>query len=163
MKSMRCKFAQWSYLTEIGIPGVPDHGVHLLSTLPEPPPYFVHVLVYGTRPSQFDLALPHGHPPSDRLVAAQHPPACGPDQTRALGRSSRRIVLAPSYPSGGESGGHLIFAYQPGAIVRGISVHPWTSIFRYRVGHETRSLTLAPGPAYPQIQHTLRAIVNPTL
>jgi hypothetical protein len=57
-------------------------------------------------------------------------------------------------------GGHLIFAYKTGQILRGISMHPWRAVYRYRVGQHVHSLKLAPSPAYPQIERTLHAIVD---
>jgi hypothetical protein len=139
--------------------------VCICSQRPAPPPYFAHVLVYGTtRPNEFELALPHGHPRrlTDRLLRRIHRHAILIRHVRWAGHGGE-LILAPSYPAGGEMGSHLIFAYQSGVIVRGISVHPWASVFRYRVGHQPRSVTLAPSPAYPQIERTLHAIVNSTL
>jgi hypothetical protein len=160
--SRQCKFAEWSYMTQLPIPGMPDRGAHVLSTLPAPPPYFVHVLVYGTNdPRAFGLALlrGHGHRLSDRLLRGTHRHALLIRHVRWGGRRGE-LMLAPSYPGGGEMGSHLIFAYQTGRIVRGISLHPWPSVYRYRVGHHVRALRLAPKPAYPQVVSTLHSIVN---
>jgi hypothetical protein len=162
LASKQCMFAEWSYLTEIAVPGMPDRGVHLISTLPAPPPYFVHVLVYGTTdPSKFGLAVPRGRPRplSDRLLSSNHPHAILIRRLRWAGHGGE-LFLAPSYPGGGEMGGHLIFAYKTGQILRGISIHPWPAVYRYRVGQHVRSLKLAPSPAYPQIERTLHAIVD---
>jgi hypothetical protein len=142
----------------------PSRVMSAVSTLPPPPPYFVHVLVYGTtNPSKFGLALPRGRPRplSDRLLRATHPHAVLIRHVRWAGHRGE-LILAPSYPGGGEMGSHLIFAYRSGRILRGISVHPWPSVYRYRVGRRVRSVRLAPSPAYPQIESTLHAIVNST-
>lgn len=166
LTSKQCDFAQWSYLTEIATPGMPDRGVHIISTLPTPPPYFVHVLVYATRadPSKWGVALPRGpaRPLTDRLLQSSHRPRATLIKRVRWGGHRGELVLAPSYPSGGELGSHLIFAYRSGQILRGISVHPWPSVYRYLVGHRVRSLKLAPTPAYPEIERTLHKIVDST-
>ena len=59
-------------------------------------------------------------------------------------------------------GGHLIFAYKTGQILRDISIHPWPAVYRLRVGQHLL-VKLAPSPAYPQIERTLHSIVKSTM
>jgi hypothetical protein len=166
LASTQCRFAQWSYLSYgRPIPGGQNGIVVEASELTPPPPYFVHVLVYGTTDvSALGFALPRGRPLSltdallqrtnrrravliSRVVWAGHP---------------GELILAPSFPSGGEMGSHLIFSYKTGRIYRGISLHPWPSVYRYRIDYNTvdRAVKLAPSPAYPEIEATLRRIVE---
>ena len=166
LASKQCRFAQWSYLTYgRPIPGGQNGIVVAASELTPPPPYFVHVLVYGTTdPSALGFALPRGRPKAltdallqrtnrrrailiSRVVWAGHP---------------GELILAPSFPGGGEMGSHLIFSYRTGRIYRGISLHPWPSVYRYRIDYNTvdRAVKLAPRPTYPEIETTLRRIVE---
>lgn len=81
------------------------------------------------------------------------------DNVRWSGHDGQ-LILAPSYPGGGEVGSHLVFSYRSGGIYRGISLHPWPSQFLYRVSGVEHTVKLAPNPAYPRILATLRAIVR---
>jgi hypothetical protein len=164
--SKRCRFAQWSYLTYgRPIPGTENGIVVEASELTPPPPYFVHVLVYGTTdPSALGFALPRGRPRplTDALLQRT-------EMRRAvlIGRVQwaghrGELILAPSFPRGGELGSHLIFSYMTGPIYRGISLHPWPSVYRYRIDYNTvdRAVRVAPSPAYPEVEATLRRIVE---
>jgi hypothetical protein len=166
LASKDCRFAHWSYLTYgRPIPGAQNGIVVEASELTPPPPYFVHVLVYGTtEPSALGFALPHGRPKplTDALLQRIN-------ARRALLISHVRwaghqgdLILAPSFPRGGEMGSHLIFSYRTGRIYRGISLHPWPSVYRFRIDYNTvdRAVKLAPSPAYPEIEATLRRIVE---
>jgi hypothetical protein len=53
-----------------------------------------------------------------------------------------------------------VFSYRHDGAYVGISVHPWPSLFRYRVRGIKHTARLAPSPAYPQILNTLAAIVH---
>lgn len=164
LRSKQCRFAQWSYLAEGGgFPGEVPNITTLISNLPPPPPYLVHVLVYGAA-TQADLPfpLPHGPParPSDALLQSNHPErAISLGNVRWAGHDGQ-LILTPSYPGGGEVGSHLVFSYRSGGIYRGISLHPWPSQFLYRVSGVEHTVKLAPNPAYPQIFATLKAIVR---
>ncbi len=164
LNSRQCRFAEWSYLTGTGdVPGsVPNHTT-FMSTLPPPPPYFVHVLVYGaaTR-SDLPFALPQGPPKrlSDTLLQSSHPSkAIFVGEVRWAGHDGE-LILAPSYPGGGEVGSHLVFSYRYEGAYMGISLHPWPSLFHYRVRSTEQTARLAPNPAYRQILRTLEAIVR---
>jgi hypothetical protein len=166
LASRQCRFAQWSYLTYGSpIPGTQNGLVVEASELTPPPPYFVHVLVYGTTDvSALGFALPRGRPRplTDALLQRTN-------RRRAVlisrvvwaGRAGE-LILAPSFPAGGEMGSHLIFSYRTGRIYRGISLHPWPSVYHYRVDYNrvARAVKLAPSPAYPEIETTLRRIVE---
>ena len=164
--SRACRLAQWSYLTYgIPVPGMENGGVTSASELTPPPPYFVHVLVYGARDaSALGFALPRGRPTrltdallqrtnGRRAVLIRH--------VRWAGHSGE-LILAPSFPRGGEMGSHLIFSFREGHIYRGISLHPWPSVYRFRVDYNRvdRAVRLALSPAYPEIEATLRRIVE---
>ena len=166
LASKQCRFAQWSYLSYgRRIPGAEDGLAVAASELTPPPPYFVHVLVYGTTDvSALGFALPRGRPRplTDALLQRT-------DRRRAvlIGRVTwaghpGELILAPSFPGGGEMGSHLIFSYRTGRIYRGISLHPWPSVYRYRIDYNRvdRAVKLAPSPAYPEIEATLRWIVE---
>ena len=135
------------------------------SELPPPPPYFIHVMVYGTTDvSALGFALPGGQPRplTDALLRRtnrRHAVLIG--RVRWAGHAGE-LILAPSYPRGGEMGSHLIFSYKTGRIYRGISLHPWASVYRFRVDYNQvdRSAHLAPSPAYPGVVTTLRQIVE---
>ncbi len=163
LTSMRCRFAEWSYLAGNGeIPGsIPNH-TSFISNLPPPPPYFVHVLVYAAANPPF--ALPHGPPArlTDTLLNSSHPThAISLGDVRWAGHDGQ-LILAPSYPAGGEIGSHLVFSYRHGSTYLGISLHPWPSLFRYRVNGVEHTIKLAPNPAYPQVLNTLKEIVRST-
>ena len=166
LTSKQCRFAEWSYLAGGGeVPGsIPNHTT-FTSNLPPPPPYFVHVLVYAAaKRSDLPFALPHGPPArlSDALLRSSHPgDAISLGDVRWAGHNGQ-LILAPSYPGGGEVGSHLVFTYRRGGTYLGISLHPWPSLFRYRVSGVQHTSSLAPNPAYPQILNTLRAIVRST-
>lgn len=166
LESKACRFAQWSYLTYgRAIPGMENGGVTSASELTPPPPYFVHVLVYAARDaSALSFALPRGRPIplTDALLQRTN-------ARRAIlighvrwGRHPGELILAPSFPRGGELGSHLIFSYRMGRIYRGISIHPWPSVYRFRVDYNqvARAVRLASSPAYPVIEATLRRIVE---
>jgi hypothetical protein len=166
LASKACRFAQWSYLTYgLPVPGMENGGVTSASELTPPPPYFVHVLVYGTTDaSALGFALPGGRRTaltdsllqrtnSRRAVLIGH--------VRWAGRPGE-LILAPSFPRGGEMGSHLIFSYRRGRVYCGISLHPWPSVYRFRVDYNRvdRAVRLASSPAYPEIEATLRRIVE---
>lgn len=166
LASERCRFAQWSFLAYgRSIPGTQTGMVTSASELPPPPPYFIHVLVYGTTDvSALGFALPRGRPRplTDALLQRT-------DRRRAVLISRVRwaghpgeLILAPSFPGGGEMGSHLIFSYRTGRIYRGISLHPWPAVYRFRIDYNTvnRAVKLARSPAYPEIEATLRRIVE---
>jgi hypothetical protein len=164
LTSDRCRFAQWSYLAGSGeVPGsIPNHTT-FMSNLPPPPPYFVHVLVYAaTNQSALPFALPHGPPThlSDRLLQSSHPEHAISLGDVRWGGHDGQLILAPSYPGGGEVGSHVVFSYRHDGAYVGISLHPWPSLFRYRVRGIKHTARLAPSPAYPQILNTLAAIVR---
>jgi hypothetical protein len=166
LTSKQCRFAEWSYLAEVGeVPGsVPNHTT-FTSNLPPPPPYFVHVLVYAAaNRADLPFTLPHGPSArlSDALLQSSHP-------GRAISLGDVRwadhegqLILAPSYPGGGEVGSHLVFTSRREGVYLGISLHPWPSVFRYRVSGVQHTSKLAPNPAYPQILNTLKVIVRST-
>jgi hypothetical protein len=166
LASKQCRFAQWSYLAYgPPIPGAPNGLVVSAAELTPPPPYFVHVLVYGTTDvSALGFALPGGRPRplTDKLLQRT-------DARRAVLISrvqwaghTGELILAPSFPGGGEMGSHLIFSYRTGRIYRGISLHPWPSVYRFRIDFNrvNRADKLAPNPAYPEVEATLRRIVE---
>jgi hypothetical protein len=164
LTSRQCRLAQWSYVAGSGeVPGsIPNHTT-FTSSLPPPPPYFVHVLVYAAaRRSDLPFALPHGPPErlSDALLQGSHRfKAVSLGDVRWAGHDGE-LSLAPSYPDGGEAGSHLVFSYRHDGAYVGISLHPWPSLFRYRVRGIDHAARLAPSPAYPQILTTLEAIVR---
>jgi hypothetical protein len=152
MTSKQCRFAEWSYLAGGGdVPGsIPNHTT-FTSNLPPPPPYFVHVLVYAAA-NRSDLPF--------ALLQSSHPGhAISLGDVRWAGHNGQ-LILAPSYPGGGEVGSHLVFTYRHGGTYLGVSLHPWPSLFRYRVSGVQHTSKLAPDPAYPQILNTLEAIVR---
>jgi hypothetical protein len=166
LTSKQCRFAQWSYLAGGGeVPGSIPNQTTFTSNLPPPPPYFVHVLVYAAADrSDLPFALPHGPPArlSDALLQSSHSGrAISLGDVRWAGHDGQ-LILAPTYPGGGEVGSHLVFSYRRGRIYLGVSLHPWPSLFRYRVSGIQHTSKLAPNPAYPQIRNTLRAIVRST-
>ena len=59
-------------------------------------------------------------------------------------------------------GSHLIFSYRTGRIYRGISLHAWPSVYRYRIDYNRvdRAVRVAPSPTYPEIEATLQRIVE---
>ena len=64
LASKQCRFAQWSYLTYgRPIPGGQNGIVVEASELTPPPPYFVHVLVYGTTDPQRSGSRCHADDP----------------------------------------------------------------------------------------------------
>jgi hypothetical protein len=166
LASTRCRFAQWSYLSYgRPIPGAQNGIVVLASELTPPPPYFVHVLVYGTTdPSALGFALPRGRPTplTDALLQRTNARRAVLINRVHWAGHWGQLILAPSFPGGGEMGSHLIFTYRTGRIYRGISLHPWPSVYRYRIDYNTvdRAVKLAPSPAYPEIEATLRRIVE---
>lgn len=166
LASKECRFAQWSYLTYgPTIPGAQNGMVVEASELTPPPPYFVHVLVYGTTDvSALGFALPRGRPTplTDTLLQRTNRRRAVLISRVVWAGHSGELILAPSFPGGGEMGSHLIFSYKTGRIYRGISLHPWPSVYRYRVDYNRvdRAVKLAPNPAYPEIEATLRRIVE---
>ncbi len=168
LTSRRCRLAQWSYLTVGFLPGTLDTDDTTNSILPPAPPYFVHVLIYGAAArSDLPFALPGGPPQhlSDALLQSSHPErAILLGDVRWAGRDGQ-LILAPSYPGGGEVGSHLVFSYRADRIFYGISLHPWSPEYRYRVisgpgAKGAHTIRLAPDPAYPEIVSTLRTIVR---
>jgi hypothetical protein len=166
LASKECRFAQWSYLTYgPTIPGAQNGIVVEASELTPPPPYFVHVLVYGTTDvSALGFALPRGRPTplTDTLLQRTNRRRAVLISRVVWAGHSGELILAPSFPGGGEMGSHLIFSYKTGRIYRGLSLHPWPSVYRYRVDYNRvdRAVKLAPNPAYPEIETTLRRIVE---
>jgi hypothetical protein len=166
LASKQCRFAQWSYLTYgRPIPGTQTGMVTSATELPPPPPYFIHVLVYGTTDaSALGFALPHGRPRplTDALLQRTNRRRAVLISHVQWAGHPGELILAPSFPGGGEMGSHLIFSYRTGRIYRGISLHPWPSVYRYRIDYNTvdRAVKLAPRPAYPEIETTLRRIVE---
>jgi hypothetical protein len=166
LESKQCRFAQWSYLTYgRPIPGGENGIVVAASELTPPPPYFVHVLVYGTTDvSALGFALPRGRPRplTDALLQRTNRRRAVLISRVQWAGHPGELILAPSFPGGGEMGSHLIFSYRTGRIYRGISLHPWPSVYRYRIDYNTvdRAVKLAPRPAYPEIEATLRRIVE---
>jgi hypothetical protein len=164
--SKQCRFAQWSYLSYgPPIPGSQNGIVVEATELTPPPPYFVHVLVYGTTdPSALGFALPSGRPRplTDALLQRTNRRRAVLISRVQWAGHPGELILAPSFPDGGEIGGHLIFSYTTGGIYRGISLHPWPSVYRFRIDYNTvdRAERLAPSPAYPEIETTLRRIVE---
>jgi hypothetical protein len=164
--SKQCRFAQWSYLAYgRPIPGGQNGIVVAASELTPPPPYFVHVLVYGTTdPSALGFALPRGRPRplTDALLERTNRRRAVLISRVQWAGHAGELILAPSFPDGGELGSHLIFSYRTGRIDRGISLHPWPSVYRYRIDYNRvdRAVKLAPSPAYPEIEATLRRIVE---
>jgi hypothetical protein len=140
-------------------------GVIQASELTPPPPYFVHVLVYGaTEASALSFALPRGRPRplTDALLQRTNSRRAVLIEHVRWGGHSGELILAPSFPRGGEMGSHLIFSYRVGRIYHGISLHPWPSVYRFRVDYNRvdRAVKLASSPAYPEIEATLRRIVE---
>ena len=166
LASKQCRFAQWSYLTYgRQVPGGQNGIVVEASELTPPPPYFVHVLVYGTTDaSALGFALPRGppRPLTDALLQRTNRRRAVLISRVQWAGHPGELILAPSFPGGGELGGHLIFSYRTGRIYRGISLHPWPSVYRFRVDYNRvdRAVKLAPSPAYPEIEATLRRIVE---
>jgi hypothetical protein len=166
LASKQCRFARWSYLSYGRQIAGTQYGLAVAaSELTPPPPYFVHVLVYGTtNVSALGFALPRGEPRplTDALLQrTNRRRAVLISRVRWAGHPGE-LILAPSFPGGGEMGSHLIFSYRTGRIYRGISLHPWPSVYRYRIDYNRvdRAVQLAPIPAYPEIETTLRRIVE---
>jgi hypothetical protein len=169
LTSRQCRFAQWSYLTNGFLPGTLGTDVSSSSIFPPAPPYFVHVLVYGAvARSDLPFPLPKGPPQhlSDALLQSNHPGRAILVGDVRWGGHKGQLILAPSYPGGGEVGSHLVFSYRTGRIIHGISLHPWSSEYRYSIVSGpanvkgTHTVRLAPDPAYPEIVRALEAIVR---
>jgi hypothetical protein len=62
---------------------------------------------------------------------------------------------------GGEAGSHLGFSFSDQGVYYGITLHPWTSIFRFSANGVTHTLDRHSGPA--QVVATLRSIVGSAL
>lgn len=168
LTSHQCRFAQWSYLA-FGEAPAGTRGKNVLWTsLPPPPPYFVHVLIYAADSrSDLPFALPNGPPRhlSDALLATSHPTRAILLEDARWGGRDGQLILAPSYPGGGEVGSHLVFSYRTGRAYHGISIHPWLPDLNFRVlrgarGGTVQRVQLAPDPSYPWIVSTLKAIVS---
>jgi hypothetical protein len=163
LSSSQCRFAQWSYLAGSGfLSGTRGQDVTSISALPPGPPYFVHVLVYAAaRRDDLPFALPHGRPQrlTDTLLQSSRPAAVSLGPVRWAGHNGQ-LLIAPSYPAGGELGSHLVFSYRTQGQYHGISLHPWPGVYRYRTGGLEHAVRLIPSAAYPQELATLRAIVD---
>lgn len=166
LTSKDCRFAQWSYLASgVPLPGTRGKDVTFLSRLPPSPPYFVHVLVYVSRgTSGLPFALPEGRARrlSDALLQSNRTRAVSLGWVRWAGRYGQ-LMLAPSYPRGGEVGDHLIFGLSAEGVYYGITLHPWPSVFRFSASGGDHTLVFHSGSSYPQVVATLKAIVTSAL
>jgi hypothetical protein len=70
-----------------------------------------------------------------------------------------QLVLAPSYPFGGEWGGHLIFYFKNAGIRYAITLHGWMAALRLPRSSSNQLIRIQAGPALPHIIATLRSIV----
>jgi hypothetical protein len=76
-------------------------------------------------------AFPFAYPRGGQTVKPKNG-LFGRTRVRALflghvrwGRESGTLVLAPSYPSGGEQGDHLIFRWRRGSTDYAVGLHAW--------------------------------------
>jgi hypothetical protein len=97
------------------------------------PPRWAHVSVLAGRLDHaFSFAYPAAGPavtPRDGLFAParRRPLFLG---RRRWGRASGTLVLAPSYPSGGEQGDHLIFRSRHGGVEFAVTLHAWEPLLQ---------------------------------
>lgn len=97
------------------------------------PPAFVHFSVYaakGALDRQFPFELPCTGPVVrnvDRLLAARRKTAACLGEAELGGRDGT-LALAPSFPAGGEAGGHVLFFWREGAVSRAATLHAWRPI-----------------------------------
>lgn len=70
------------------------------------------------------------------------------------------LALAPPYLGGGEIGGHLAFCYTAAGVYYAVTLHAWTSVFRFTVDGVPKAVTLHAKPSVPKVIATLRSIVS---
>jgi hypothetical protein len=92
------------------------------------PPIWSHISIYaGDLSTAFRFAYPtHGVRPRrlDGLFAKTRPKALFLGSYRWGGKVGT-VVLAPSYPSGGEQGDHLIFRWSRDGVGFAVGLHSW--------------------------------------
>lgn len=108
-----------------------QHGVpHELRTWLNRPPAVLHLtIVAGARPSNLFGGMPYPGSKSDAKLrdgvdrgTRRTPLLFG---SRVWGRRRGALVLAPSYPFGGQIGGHLTSWWQSGGNGYVVSLHAW--------------------------------------
>jgi hypothetical protein len=92
------------------------------------PPRFTHIVVHA---SDLEGSLPFEWPKEVRDVPNPIPKkrhaAILSDETTWFGRTGQ-LVLAPSFPTGGIDGDHIIFRWQEGELAYAISIHGWAPL-----------------------------------
>jgi hypothetical protein len=92
------------------------------------PPTWGHVSVFA---GDLSTAFPFAYPRTGRPVPLRDGlyEDAGPDAiffgSTTWGGRTGTLVLAPSYPRGGEQGGHLVFRWRAGGQEYAIGVHAW--------------------------------------
>ncbi len=160
LASPRCRDGEWSYIGFGGSPpGVPS-GKTVIWSNPPGPPWFVHVDIIASRDSQ-PCAWPGERMVdrlTDRVIAEARRPAIGLGDVTWSAHHGR-LMVAPPYPSGGEIGGHLAFCYRAAGVNYAVTLHAWTSVFRFMIDGHHRALVLHAKPSAPAVVATLRSIV----
>lgn len=159
--SAHCRDGEWSYVA-VGRapPGVPT-GKKVLWNEPPGPPWFVHVDIIATRDSR-PCVWPDEHAVSvltDRLIAEPHHPAIQLGEV-TWSRRAGELVLTPSYPSGGEIGGHLAFCYSAAGVNYAITLHAWTGTFAFTANGVSGAVRVYARPTAPAVIATLRSVLS---
>lgn len=164
--SKRCAEALWDYQilpTHLPLPAW-THGKTILSPSDVlPPPWYVHVLLYaavGGSPFQYPLQPGGPRRLTESLISSFHSRAISLGRIRWAGISGM-LELGPSYPAGGEAGGHLIFSFSVHGVYYGITLHAWPLIYRFTAGNRAGSVDLHSTAG--QVLATLKAVVASTL
>ncbi len=159
--SKRCRDAEWSYIAGGGTPpGVPSAKT-VEWTEPPGPPWFVHVDITAAQDSS-PCAWPQegsARELTDRLIGQTRTHALSLGDVTWSGKHGQ-LVLAPGYPSGGEVGGHLEFCYGADGVHYAVTLHAWSSVFRFTVDGVRKTLVLRSGPSSPSVVAALRSIVS---
>jgi hypothetical protein len=161
LASSRCRDGEWSYIAGSGTPpGVPT-GQTVQWLDPPGPPWFVHVDITASRDVD-PCAWPRvrSEPAlSDRLLGDARSSAVSLGGVMWSGERGQ-LILAPAYPRGGEVGGHLEFCYSAEGVHYAVTLHAWTSVFRFTVNGAHKTLVLHAGSSSATVIATLRRIVT---
>jgi hypothetical protein len=122
----------------------------------------VHIVVYaglGEDPFGFSSSdLGRARPFTNALLNSFHPRAISLGSARWSGRNGQ-LVVAPSFPAGGEAGGHITFNFREHNVYYQITLHAWSAA--YGLTADNRNVMLSSGA--PQVIATLKAIVGSAL
>jgi hypothetical protein len=163
--SKACRAAEWSY--EVVGQLVPaTRGKTVVWTMAPGPPWFVHVDISASLdPLSKAFAWPHeehAEHATDALLDPKRTRAISLGWVQWSGVRGQLVVAPPYNHGGGEVGDHLMFLFRTDGVSYAITLHAWTSTFRFTANGVAEAVILHREPSLPQVVATLKSVVGST-